>query len=718
MKTLINFAFLAIGLAFTAVSCTDKVEGESNIISVTLECHRQNLTKSGIEDKENIIEFIDYYLYPKWQTGSNALISGRKQVGGNGNSKVEIDLRPSDIEALFPGTENECDILVVANNSSTSSSQTSTSVSEILSQSLSTDFSKGLSSFVMWGEGTVSISRGDDEIFGRAPVTLKRAASKVSLQVCIADVIKVGDVEWIPQYEGITAALCNASSTATINGTVSDGPLFDYNTHTSIVGLNSEGAKMASFAPFYTYPQSWSAGNYVGNKWSPNESAPYFRISIPFSSEGRVKPFYYRVIPSSNAFESNNWYEERVNISILGSVSESSEDVVLNSDSFHIGNWNETISEAVEMYDHRFLTLLDNDIIMNNLGEVSVKYLSSHPVEVGSVKVTKTELYAAPKELPTYNVAVTSGYSTQVNELAKDVTFRHTLNNDFWHTTDYDISQFDIEITLRHKDDASVFSTLRLTQRPSLYITPEVNSCGLDNTKKGYVMVNNGTIRPASSDGSEQSLLGNSGVDNSTTNVARYKVRTSAIPQGCPFVVGDPRVKDVDNLLYKDGSKWSVTAPSVGGGNRTLTNYYPTGRGSNYDMMVSPEYMIASSYGAIHDASFNFTFKDAARRCASYQEDGYPAGRWRLPTYAESYFIGKLVHDKRIGGTYIFNSTQPGNYWCSSGYISIPFNFENVSLITDFSTSHLTGTRCVYDLWYWGEERVDKNTFTWGDKRR
>ena len=36
------------------------------------------------------------------------------------------------------------------------------------------------------------------------------------------------------------------------------------------------------------------------------------------------------------------------------------------------------------------------------------------------------------------------------------------------------------------------------------------------------------------------------------------------------------------------------------------------------------------------------SYSDAEKRCAAYQEDGYPAGRWRVPTKAEVKYIIQL----------------------------------------------------------------------------
>ena len=82
-------------------------------------------------------------------------------------------------------------------------------------------------------------------------------------------------------------------------------------------------------------------------------------------------------------------------------------------------------------------------------------------------------------------------------------------------------------------------------------------------------------------------------------------------------------------------------------------------------------------------------------RCASYQEDGYPAGRWRLPTEAEIVFVYHLAEDlELLSNPFYYQS----NYWANSGRRIYQGNFQPASTGGNYSS------RCVYDLWYWGDE--------------
>ena len=59
---------------------------------------------------------------------------------------------------------------------------------------------------------------------------------------------------------------------------------------------------------------------------------------------------------------------------------------------------------------------------------------------------------------------------------------------------------------------------------------------------------------------------------------------------------------------------------------------------------------------------------EARRRCAAYQEDGIPAGRWRLPTFAEVEFIATLSSLNRIPILFSDATTTNGDhYWIANG---------------------------------------------------
>ena len=321
----------------------------------------------------------------------------------------------------------------------------------------------------------------------------------------------------------------------------------------------------------------------------------------------------------------------------------------------------------------------------------------------------------------------------------KPIKFSHPLNRDL-SSDSYDVAPYTIRFRVRHEGDASgYYSDITIEQRPSIIIRPEANSGGKANY--GNVYVNsahaNGT-NTNNADGSYTSdtqqtaggntwrfYLGTAGTNLSNSgnaNTNMFVIETSVLPSSgnlADYVLGDPRSRDIDTL--KGNYEWRKEGASVQGETRRLRYYYPAGDES-YDNFIAPKIRFASSFAA----TMKMTYDDAKRRCASYQEDGYPAGRWRLPTVAEITYVATLNADRKIVrllGNTNTNNGQTSDYWCNSGYMTV-YNGSGDLPKPVRGTGANTGTksvRCVYDEWYWEETShatVGKTTFTWGDQPR
>ena len=166
------------------------------------------------------------------------------------------------------------------------------------------------------------------------------------------------------------------------------------------------------------------------------------------------------------------------------------------------------------------------------------------------------------------------------------------------------------------------------------------------------------------------------------------------------FIIADPRETEINNLAT---SGWTTAPAKYGDTPRALTYYYPT-RTDN-DNYIAPKLRITSAYGRLSGGSVSGG--NEKRRCAAYQEYGYPAGRWRVPTAAELQYIGKLCADRVIPP--LFNNGA-SYYSATGGYL-----FQNGSFTYSGTTAN--SVRCVYDEWYW-TDKCDEYTFTWGDQPR
>lgn len=349
----------------------------------------------------------------------------------------------------------------------------------------------------------------------------------------------------------------------------------------------------------------------------------------------------------------------------------------------------------------------------------------------------------------TYDQAADAqGWSVVVNG-RESVTLTHPINRDM-SSASYDVAPYTIRMRFRHTGDGAslYFTDVTVEQRPSIIIKPEANSGG--TSRYGYAYVNSaqnngdnwsgssgnyystdGTWTGASSYstggwwsstlsaytewtyylGSSPSDLSNS--SNKNTNM--YVIETSVLPTSgavANYMLGDPRSRTIDNL----GQSWSKSAAAVVGNNRQITYYYPAG-GAEYDYFIAPKFRIASSFGSTQP----MTFDNAKRRCSSYQEDGYPAGRWRLPTVAEITYMAQLTTDGLIPRLLGGDDSDNTDYWSNNGFVTVPGGESTSSLSSNTGTTGNKYVRCVYDEWYWEDtvyEKVTKTTFTWGDQSR
>ena len=205
-------------------------------------------------------------------------------------------------------------------------------------------------------------------------------------------------------------------------------------------------------------------------------------------------------------------------------------------------------------------------------------------------------------------------------------------------------------------------------------------------------------------------LVSGLGGNNSNPNMF---VITSTVLTDPDMILADPRTSSVQNGYNSNDNSWSPSIPSMyETDERQLMYYYPTDASATAAQKVSPKFRVASSYGKTYPVSREGAFQ----RCASYQEDGYPAGRWRIPTAAEVKYVVNLSANGFID--ILFGSaTGNTNYWAASGYITVNNQTNTVTPHTGTTTENVY-VRCVYDDWYWSDKVEDKTQATWGDKLR
>lgn len=522
------------------------------------------------------------------------------------------------------------------------------------------------------------------------------------------------------------------------------------------------------YYPFYTYPESWEYGS---------DEEPYLKLMIPWDRDPGVSTggleygklsrlYYYRVYCPGSAIDGthaqflrNNWYEIFLNVSILGSELEGAATVIPGS--YYVVDWqereedpgsggsgsgvNDTDKEA-EIKGARYLFVNDTEYTLYNVDDLMIPYVTSDPCEIVSATAYRWDFSGSTKTQQSTTNLANWGINLELQTTATGahIHFNRPIDNDLNGTT-YDVSEYTIVFTLRQKDATDYSKIITIHQTPAIMIDMESNPGDASNGH-GHTYVNRGQ---------KLSFVGNySGTSSGqNTNFNMVIIETTVLPSDSKFMLGDPRTMYIDNIYYNianqntysanndtwpnttdaqrinTNNNWSDNTNSIQGTTRRLSYYYPVRQDSGADNIIAPKFRVASSHGATNALNYASAF----RRCASYQEAGYPAGRWRLPTVAEVTYAmqlnaaGKIV---RLFGTSTNN--EESYYWCNSGYIMVYDGTDDrsktppVAYPGETTSTEQVYVRCVYDNWYWDGmklngadvSKVTVDTFTWGDMPR
>ena len=524
--------------------------------------------------------------------------------------------------------------------------------------------------------------------------------------------------------------------------------------------------------PFYTYARSWDKGS---------ESAAYVTFEMPWGvdenndggADDEYKTYYYQLLVNGAGrnFVPNAWYDMIVTVGVLGSSVESLPKE-LDELSYFVLDWTTETSngehgsgdrqEDVEIEKFNYLEVPQTHIEMDNVDEVSIRYNASHKIGVKfDTKGGKTieglsgttnlsALYIengsgtpAAKEIddiilkdPTKLDADETNVNSQFTDNNKGLlTFKYNLSDDIYSPT-----YVFLTIWLDVNGDGIHNSDEILTQDITIVIYPAIYIVG-DNSYDYSIFIN-GNYNSNRSSGNNLSYLkiagkqvGKAAGDDDNTymhiisitafNENNYKFAyNNNKNKDKEYIIGDPRERSSnkfnvpnDNATVKTDATGWIKAKDVNGVERNLEYYYPTSTEANSYQVIAPKFRIASKLGGYSKSDP----EGAAYRCASYQEHGFPAGRWRLPTTAEVLYIIELQRLGKIQQLFYGNST----YFSATDRVTTDNN-NNYTLSYGVGTDQAS-VRCVYDEWYWGSDReANKNTslanyggyeFTWGDRK-
>ena len=660
-----------------------------------------------------------------------------------------------------------CEVYAVANSSQESPSASTCLDSlrlRVLRHNFGAQLTQG--HFIMQSnpEKLATVVLKDGAATGSIPMT--RVAAKLQIYLNVPDTLHVynkdysGFAVWKSDRSHMSIVFNNGLMDYTLNGKDTSHP--DSSFYNSMQVDMHKYATMTrntvdydySHTPFYSYPFSWK---------ETDTHVPTFIIAVPWSklnpgtgsdTYGTPEITYYQVHPNmlTGKLQSNYFYRMYMKIETVGST-DNTTPVDITPSGYRIQPWGEvklnTHKDVTgDLYRYTYLVVDPTSVVLNNTSTTTLHYTSSSAL-TKDTKITNVEYnsYETPGQVTPHTLTA--------DDLAKLTTNRYELDYTstpgqirFTHNVD-DGTYAAKTITIQVANDDGLSELVTITQYPAIYmhtfmgdnvfvdgyfshVADPASSIGdaiSNRYSSGYYnSVNYGNIRTSGGSyytyyqntqnvtdpyGSMvKALAQTSGgiVNNSITEITVTSFNSNngfyeANGTKYYYQIGDPRVSagyrssDLAPYLTKQEaySSWyynyRLTLTSWG------DNAAKIKKASDTKTIIAPQFFVSSGW----NSSTSVTFANAQKRAATYQEAGYSAGRWRLPTEAEIMFITARQREGVIPVLFAMDSSS--NYWASSGRLYRNGQFYDAS-------SNAQGyMRFVYDTWYWGATAGDVNYY-------
>ena len=747
MKRLITYISILAAVLTAGVSCSREavLDGEQEGGNLTLVFKTaqmatrvdidENAGKVAGEGAENVIDHVDFFFFPDEDPESEAITSGRLTVSLGDLTKVKEGEYTTADRFIntddFPALKGPSYFYALVNYPEEVTAKT---MKDLLALPLSTDFTKAQTSFVMDSfsseteSGLIYLTPKATAEDRTEVVKVSRIAAKLVLNINVAESFEdaTHDV-WTPVLDQMWVNFLYGRKTATVAATpmAFDAKANYFNTAQAMPngGTLTGGFYKYTTDPVYTYPLEYATSDVT---------APYFKIFIPWLSRLKgMNNFYYKIIlPELGEFQRNKIYQLNVDVSVIGGTED---DWALFSDYVYVADWYSPGELETSVESARYLDIPVKKHEIYGINSIEVPVVSSNDIEIVSVtarqqKVTETLGTNATHPIRSYT-CVANGSESFTLTYNLDATITTSTNNSF------DCTPIEWTVTIRHKqtsDEPCLTKTVSATiiQYPSIYAYL-VN--GLNSFVNGYYTVQTASVTPKPDTEGQSTYyryttsgnaFGTGSLWSGTSATANYGglntdfgsrtstmtlINVSAFSASSnsytvnsngdnqptkEYIIGDPRVdagysgSDLYNYLWGNQTvAWTdAAAGTIKLGSDVQKN------------LIAPAFMFSSEIAGRPGTSQNLNFERAKRRCATYQEAGYPAGRWRLPTEAEIYFAYSLqrmgVIDK------LFNGGD--GYYASSGNV---FGWNTGSTWTFQARGNDNhSVRCVYDIWFWGND--------------
>ena len=778
MKNILKYCVAVIFLIGVA-SCSKEIADKENnadgglTIKVISSILNTKASMAGVDDlNENKINNLHYFIYPMDPSNPSVdpttmqpMLEGHFS-GLNAKNEYTIQAEITDYSLnyeIFPRPYATCQVYVIANLPAgiDINNLTDKSVPALRSIALSADFVGSVdfiphNDFVMEGLGTATITDRKNVVAARGEIELHRVAAKLTVSVDVKESYTPedsnvgGGLTWYPEPESMTIELVNGVSRAVIGGSPIVPTEADYfRTPSRELHINGSGNYDAD--PFYSYPASWEVGD---------EKEPYLRIMLPWKTiintevDGVTRPVesfkncYYKLILGGTELARNTWYDMLISIGVFGSFDEQEETILdITNTTYFVADWSTGLEIDSEIIGGRYLVVDKATYELFNENSIKIPVATSHPCIITDQNGSKINLNGG-------GTIQDDNYSISISDDGKYILFENILDNDMNSPT-FDFSPYTFTFTIQHSDNNTYFNDIIIKQYPAVYGEAQRNTDygngGGVNGDNGFVWVNG--YQDDDAPNNTDFFLTAPGFSNENADPHMY-VFTVTSTAGTNYIIGDPR--DMDYTYREGDARWYVgDAIYDGSRDRELNYYYGTRvasskyKNANNNTgviyandeaaeaaeptinMIAPKFRLASGYAVLQAGSTTGNndarqMEKLKKRCASYQEDGYPAGRWRLPTRAEFQFIMTQIHRGNLPPVYLVNT----EYWCAHG-TGTPQNDGTIAMSYIGYDDAGHSVRCVYDEWYWENSSsyrlgvqnpngtfTPSDTFTWGDRPR
>lgn len=779
MKRIFTYIYIiAVALA-ASVSCSREYvfeeNGQDGFITLRLQTAemgtRVTITDADPvdgEELENVVKHADFFFF-KNEDGTGLLDHKRLEVkegelvpvtGQDNLYEYKFDVRSENNPLQGPSY-----VYVIANYPEVIDDAEITSLDDVLALDIPIDLKSGFDSFVMDSYDSaadnrltyLSPSKGHDDSLDKEgnvkyTIGLTRAAAKLVLSFKVAkSYTDAAQNVWTPvtnQMWWNFLYVRKSGMTMEAEPLAFDAKTNYFNTaQLSPVANGDEDDNYTYWttSAVYTYPQSYK---------TDDVTAPYYKLFCPWTCEKKgMNNFYYKIIlpdlnvdeEGNNSFKRNKVYRLMVDVSVIGGTEE---DWALLTDHIYVADWwaPEKIEASFEGAMYLDVPVTYFEIYGDDF--ITVPVVSSNPITVTVNSARKTDLSG---DDPT-TVDAASPSITNITKEGFKLT--HVLERNM-ALRSFDFTPITYTVTVNH-DTGGLNKpiTVTIVQYPSIWAKADASN--------GYAYVNSYTYSSGNNNrggrnystyfytGRSQTgawnnngrqdanLLGtvNNGSGSVNNNHNQYVVTVSVLPSGYKVagldedvVIGDPRGGKLaaNNLGFNAGTN--------GNRNTNVQNSYDAVSSSTQNV-IAPVIRIASSWGT---TSPILNYDRAEERCASYQENGYPAGRWRIPTVAEIDFLIRLSDYEHIPELFSpeyhsGNNSYYDVYWAGGhyGYGGVPYTSEggghsyafvdltNATTLNanDYGNNQRlqknnerfrTYMRCVYDEWYWGSQKYGNN---------